>query len=229
MDRREYLLATGSIAVGLLGGCIGTDTTQSGPEDQSDPRQWHGNYGGTAQVTTFNINYSGDRISTYSQFGSYEKSVTATIQDPYASRVNKELNPVNLDVDPDINSAQGRSAGDFFIASAGEIVTEGHPEPSILQPWNLQIRENTLSGGIDHDLPSGSNYFLEGNPGTDTSTTEISNVAVPWEYLARTTLTAQLTETGISMEVAPPTEGTTIDRGEQMALTASIACELTRQ
>lgn len=229
MDRREYLLATGSIAVGLLGGCIGTDTTQSGPGDQSGARQWHGNYGGTAKVTTFDINYSGDRISTYSQFGSYEKSATATIQDPYASRVNKELNPVNLLVNPDVNSPRGGSAGDFFIASAGEIVTDGHPEPSILQPWNLQVRENTLSGLIDHELPSGSNSFLEADPGMDSSMTETSNVAVPWEYHAGTSLTAQLTQTGLSMEVAPPAAGTTIDSGDQMALAASIACELARQ
>ncbi|MFC6767633.1 hypothetical protein [Natrinema soli] len=228
MDRREYLLTTGSIAIGLLSGCLGADSTQAGPGGQSDATQWYGEYTGTAQVTTLNISYSGEQVNTYSQYGSYQTSVVATIAEPGTTEVNKENNPVHLAVGPDPNSVQG-AAGEFHLISAGRISTEDHPELSVLQPWNLQLQENALTGVINHELPSGHNFFYEKSPGVDTTVTEVDLPPVTWEYMAGTTLTAQLNQGSLQMEVTPPAEGAAIGLDDQKALAIHIACELSRQ
>lgn len=228
MDRREYLLTTGSIALGLLSGCLGTESTQAGPGGQSGATQWYGEYAGTAQVTTLTISYSGEQVNSYSQYGSYQNQVTSTIAEPFTTKVNRENNPIHLFVDSGQNSTQ-ITAGEFILMSAADHVTEDHPEPSIFQLWDLQLQENTLTGVINHELPSGHNFFHENSPGVDTTATEVSLPPATWEYMAGTNITAQLNQGSLQMEIAPPAEGTAIGLADQKALAVHIACELSRQ
>ncbi|SIS20870.1 hypothetical protein [Natronorubrum thiooxidans] len=223
MNRREYLLTTGLASLGLLAGCLGSESSQL------DAEQWHGTYGGTAQVTTLDAYYNGDQISEYSPLATHEVPATITIEAPHSSAQTTESNPVHFFAATPTDPARGYSPGEFTITSAETYITEDHPEPSVFMLWELHIQGNTLSGVLIEMNPNGSNKFEEENPAMDTSATGVDLGTAPWLFISGTELTAQLSQAGITAEIVPLQPGTTVDSNNQIALAAAITMDFTRQ